>query len=314
VRLLVLTLACAERALPLADLTLAEFAGEYGREVCARELRCGFLDENEIGTCRVWFAAGWDALSDRNYRFDAGAANRCLDGLRALDCKPLSFQHCDGVVTATGARGQPCAEDCAGGLRCDQKTCACVPAAEPPAGKRGLGAACQAGTPDQCGAGLFCKPPGSCQPPSAVGETCFNTAASYAACQPGLVCQGAEYPLGTCDPFVGEGGVCLPLEPCGEGLRCAARGRCMRPLAENSPCMPGDECRDFTLCTDGFCLRPTRTLGELCDPRNDNCSVGYCRAGRCERALALGAACDPKASIKQCRIGSCSRGTCTRCP
>jgi hypothetical protein len=320
---LLLVCGCAERALPLPDppaLTVDEFISGYAQARCERLSRCGFLDDTQQAKCLEYVIDEHAYALEGDFTFEASAAEKCLDRVKALDCKPYRDVFCRGVFVGRRGPGESCRFDCAPGLECGGDSCPPVCMMRPRVSLGDRGAACSDDAAS-CKEGLVCTPDRGCQPPGKEGETCFNTHVYYLTCAEGLVCQGADR-VGRCGPFLKEGDSCTLLDACGDGLLCVGwmapdtPGRCRPPIPEGQPCAPLDECRFYTVCLDGKCTAPNVALGETCAESHDNCATGYCESRICVPALPDGAPCDPSGSYKQCRSTVCqkSTGVCARCP
>jgi hypothetical protein len=222
------------------------------------------------------------AVSRGRARFDADAAHRCVEMLRA---KPMTrqseadtfFSHepCDRVVMGTQADGAPCrySVECADGLAC--------------VGYRpGVDGACK-------------KPPRS-------GEACSGQAYATILNAPAAVlhhpaCErGAWCDAGACRPRTPAGKACTTSEACAEGLACT-RGRCGAPVRVGGACAKNEDCA-FGL----WCDAAGAAAGKCAEKRTEGqpCNVPEACKGRCD----IPAAADAGAARQGRCVAVCGSG------
>jgi hypothetical protein len=87
----------------------------------------------------------------------------------------------------------------------------------------------------------------------------------------------------TCDPFVND--ICL------EGLSCGPEDTCITPRSEGGTCVRVEDCAEGLVCLDSECSPPSQ-LGEKCGS-NPQCADGlYCGdAGECVQRAPAGSTC-----------------------
>jgi hypothetical protein len=271
--------ACAQ---PLAHAALRPYVGDYARCVARVDLLPDEVTRRHTATL---LAAG-------RVRFDADAARRCLEGLRASVCAEPAA--CEAVFVGTTALGAPCfdREECAGDAYCAYRTLE----------------------------GAY-NCPGRCAARVALGESCFGDneacastgAGTHVRCMFDPARSGQRFPFACVDrgplTVVPEGGECAdrgdgsaPFRTCAPGLDCGyvsnASGvvsACIPPAAAGDLCtrycQPGALCEfdntRFTQRCLPFVVRDTE--GGRCVQGNSgaeacNVLLGLdCVAGRCQR-------------------------------
>jgi hypothetical protein len=209
--------------------------------------------------------------------YDANAARRCLDEMKAISCADLFNDDvdmlaplapsCSQVATGTLRLGESCdvyPMFCASG-NCVLETRTCGPAL---------------GCPASCAAAQYCdEAAGGCVPLKADGSACDSDAqcTSPSVCRM-LVC-GAALPDGAaCSENAGcTSGHCL-VNGCGQpfpnGAACAAdrdcsSGACVgdpNALACGPPLPDGSGCKSNAQCTSGNCALRAATGVPTCGP------------------------------------------------
>lgn len=187
------------------------------------------------------------------------------------------------------------------------------------------------GTP--CDASLACVH-------SRFGDSCRTAIARGGVCDPwglrnacadGSVCAFTDT-IGTC---VAAGSV--PGAPCGPsptrcavGLECTIgpdreNEICVRPVSLGGACDPlgtatqcavNSDCAPDATFTMGTCVGPGGSAGASCRATEPRCDAGLAcstatGAGRCQRAVAPGAACDLRTGSTRCTGGGCVRESAT---
>jgi hypothetical protein len=164
---------------------------------------------------------------------------------------------CNAVFTGQVAPGDPCftSWECSGGF-CDDSLDACPGHCQV---LRTKGVVCTADS--ECASGLSCGANGTCLPPAAAGEDCYET-----RCQPGLACVGSQ----CVTPMSGM--VCAQPSDCGSALTCsiqagASTGVCQALVPPGGACVAPVDCQGLQLCIPSYpmniCASPV-DVGAAC--------------------------------------------------
>lgn len=218
---------CAQ---PLAPAALRPYVGDYARCVTRADLLPDAVTRRRTA----------ELLAAGRLRFDADAARRCLDGLRASVCAEPAA--CEAVFVGATPLGAPCIDrgECAGDAWCAYR--------------------------DRDGR-YSC--PGRCTARLPVGEQCFgdNEACSTAGASGRVQCTYDPARSGQSSPFtcVDRG----PLTVVPEGGECADRGDGSAPLRA---CAPGLDC-GYVSNASGVvsACKPPAAAGDFC--------TRYCQPG-----------------------------------
>lgn len=295
-------------------LTVAQFATAYMTALCqgvcmgppmSSTARClAYVGDVVDDSLQASIAAG-------RIKFDAAAAQRCIDGIHTCDATDAPAD-CNKAFIPLVAAGQPCtsARECKdlGGCELDDKGCArcaavlqvgdvCEPNGPPckdsACQETGATHHCQVVAPTAGVPGLpcvsgSCAKPYTCDPATDLCQTAFSlghackltTSDEAPPCAAGLVCTpeaNATSPVGTCEAPGSLG------QPCFTILHAA--------------CSAGLWCRDPLPASGlyGLCIAASKP-GEACESDTD-CQPGlrclYAAAGkRCFAPVAIGAACE----------------------
>jgi hypothetical protein len=304
---------------------------QYGKAGCQARLKAE-LEDSE-------FKYLLDAINAGRVRYDASAAQGCLDKIQGLGCsfettRVLKQPPCDRAFQGSVKLGGNCAvnADCVGASFCKLgDSCPGICTRQQKAG-----ASCEKN--DQCEQGLTCARNGTCTEPSKRGKSCGGGVA--AQCAADLECidaDSAQHKAGTCkgpgDLLVGQlGEACDPTSNrlCVDGLSCAAQNTsnaipsfaCAKPAEADAPCQFGlpTPCPDDQYCDadlsmgqfSGTC-RDLPAAGEAC---TNTLGARACTPGlecdsdqQCHPANRLGQPC---VSNRGCAGGSCVSGKCQR--
>jgi hypothetical protein len=290
---------------------------------CAEYLERAFLSDTQIGALQQAVEAGTVA-------YDAAAAGRCLDSLRAgcrasVSGAELGGPDCDAAFTGTVAEGGGCYldEECVDGLGCDfasgtcPGSCATVDTGAFTCG----GAVCADGEEcffpetgiERCVTEVLQADAGEGQPCGLVEEG--TDTVTRRGCVTGLWCTGDSYQIGTCRAPIAAGASCAGNDRCVAGHVCAG-GSCRAVTVVRTPGGPCDEtmlqvcdpllrlecvagsCTEFT---DGRSGSPCRTgdFGEItCNPG----LVCHRDTTTCGSPKAAGTPC---VADGECASGSC---------
>jgi hypothetical protein len=273
-------------------------------------------------------------------RYDASAAQRCLDEIAAAGCDVFiaaNPESCRETFVGMVEIGGACStsQECAGDAYCADE--ACPADAGTCTARQSSGTECTFG--DQCATGLVCEQ-GLCRLPMAMsGGDC--TEDGGLDCPLGEVCLGADDAmdvLGVCTPWTSlmtrvQGEACdlNQNEFCDPLLSCVVTAiatdgsptfQCRTRVGAGDACQIGfpNQCPDDYYCNapfmpgmaDGTC-EPLPAAGEPClDPPVGLirfCALGlFCTsAGTCAAGVANG---DPCTSSEVCYSGNCVSGTC----
>lgn len=300
---LVLIASCGDGALGIAD-----FPDAFLEAHCSYEVRCGLFQSADA--CRAFYQARTvdspnpeAAQAAGKLRFDAGAAQACLDAYKQASCDATlqtadTFAVCTTITTGTVAQGGSCGfnDECESN-NCQHASCpdacctgTCQPAAPLPGVGQpctlvcadgaycGMDSLCHANLPegaacngarDVCAYGLYCagdtaSTNGACRPLPHTGEACEEGCAMS-----GDVC------ISTCAP-VGFAGASCTTYSCAPGFACT-NALCAALPALGQPCL--DECAGEAWCNAGTCVARLAN-GASCS-RGDLCSSHYCGGGTC---------------------------------
>jgi hypothetical protein len=241
----------------------------------------GVPDPRFASACAAWASAycefhhrcdgfffswtGLDQCEGREQTFcqlTAADPNVTFDEQRVASCQYPS--DCAGTLPVCWPRGSALnGAPCLQGQDCRSGICSGAQATQAVCGVCACGNGC---TADQTCNVLLDG--GTCVPlPRAPGAPC-STGADCGS----TLCVGRDGD-GTCAPYVGEGGVCVPPAAiCDTGLYCASSGRCMAPerVGYDAACGYPVDGGTATFCTTGAsCLvtcRPPADDGQECDP------------------------------------------------
>jgi hypothetical protein len=260
-----------------------EFRDELVTRSCDRDRRCGVIGATEscgVPEALALTAAGPldvpSAISDGRLRFDARAAQDCLDAMASAPCDPAAAAlhlraKCHAVVRPNVATGGACDTDdeCVGG-HCVACRCFAWP---PPGNACTRGAAGCDPTVEYCGGD-----PATCRLHKQAGDDCEEDD----ECAFPLVCRRVDKRI-QCgnlsqlsDGKPCDGGVC------GDDSYCAPSGRCAVRHGENAPCDSPAGCGARLACgqlgADAGVCKPWRDDGEACAdglcPASQTCVPG----------------------------------------
>jgi hypothetical protein len=292
-----------------SGLTAADFPASFARTICRLQARCVHFAAFEEQRCEADERALYDpdldkAIKAGRSQFDAGQAQKCLDGLNAAPCERLSpevRQACLNAVKGTVAPGGQCnwLYECASGLCSPQQPGACpatciAPVAEGGTcpGKNGAGCDDRAGL--RCIASVCSKLHSAGSPCTFDGD-----------CAPAYFCAAT----GLCAVRGNEQASCGADGECATGLYCQlidAGGLCRKKVAQGKPCGEDSahvisvesQCADGLLCkgfsatktslTPGVCSTPA-DVGGACGSGISGCAEGLvCASGKCALPPASG--------------------------
>jgi hypothetical protein len=239
--------------------------------VTDRSLRCGAVTpESALATSQAIIASCTatppPGLAAGRSRFDAPAAQRCLDRVRQATCD-TSLTYCPPVTVGLVPDDGSCFDELGTVIT------------EP-------GTQCQSGS--YCDATATC--PGRCRPRFAIGQPVLSW-------QP---CVEGAFPYeGTCAPLVAIGESCAPT-PGHTAPRWCAGGDCVNGVCvartllapEGSMCIAGTECAYGLRCANRRCI-PIGDVGAPCDSTSNQCKDDLvCGVNRlCQRRPSLGEPC-----------------------
>lgn len=283
-----------------------DFSAQYALALCERSERCDLLAPFLMEQCRerARGVLGDDiprALKEGRLRYDAAAARRCIDGLRAQDCltptpSDATLAACFSALQGTVPPGEPCFDlfECQQGLCGGIADNAC-PSTCPAV--RAEGEECGPLVRADCDvrAGLRCED-FVCVHPGGAGASCKNNL----GCASGFVCV-----KNACVPLRKEREGCSAHSSCVPGLYCGEGDGtvdvCKKRLAEGSRCgeSPGDADAAITgaQCAEGLVCK-----GAGLD------AVGDPVPGTCARASAVGGPCADEPPERQVHVSGCQAG------
>ncbi len=258
-------------------VTIEDLCDQMAAIACDRPDRCcdqaghdydvAACKRGETAECKTAVAK----LTAAGATYDASAASRCLDALRAAStgCGRNEPEGdaveaaCGGVFVGKTALGDKCSEDVA-----------CAPVA---------------------GRQVDCASAGEerrCTLRSRVGEACGNTSSGVVECERGLACK-TEGGAGVCVERAQKGESCEGVS-CAGGLACDFDSRtCVEPPAIGGACTI--TCATGAYCSSGTCVSQ-KALGESCGSSTE-CATRICSGGKCvDNAYADGASCKPLSS------------------
>nr|ASV46902.1 hypothetical protein [uncultured bacterium] len=317
----------------------ASFCGAYAEAVCARQSRCGVLDDAQRGDCvsaetRLCERVN-EAVVAKAVVLDLAAANACVDGLSEWPCvdgrsgRPNACGD-DSLYVANAAIGDVCVfdQDCKEGA-CAQDAGGCATC-------EAFAAEGESCTTRACAAGLYCdesKVKPICVQQGADGTPC----AKHAQCSTGYCNEKSAKGSGAVDTcgYLPLGAECYSERDCGPAAICtlsldddgkvSAFGACIPRGAVGESCTNrrvDDGCQGSATCLGGICIDvPEFSLpvGAECDARDQCVPAAYCalagtknRFGVCSARAAEGAPCDVGHADADCADGlECtSEGTC----
>ena len=300
----ILLLATALTACTSAGQSVTDFYTSFDDTYCAAEVACDRQPDDatcKLALSNVTTSDQATLIADVNagiVKFDAAAANACLDQLMAAPCEHANdWVSClDAAFTGTVPNGGACF---AGG-ECVSQTCevqstscdpstTCCPGTCVADPRIALGAACNANP--SCVDGAFCDVSfGVCVPLVATaGAACDATTGTTSSCVGPLVCipdgPGAE--TGTCLAPAAEGATCSIYAP----IACSdSRDYCSTTTRKCTPqagvglaCSSDVPCQGVAICTNGVCVEKSAP-GAACTPSTtDNACLGLvqCVGGVC---------------------------------
>jgi len=124
-------------------------------------------------------------------------------------------------------------------------------------------------TDPECGTGGICT-----SDRGGVGGTCYHACASSADCRPDRRCVGGVAGRKFCDPPSAVGGTCFVESDCETGLMCAPdpNGHCEKPCATDAECGAGAVCTTDAGGVGGTCYHACMTDAD-CRP-DRHCTGG----------------------------------------
>lgn len=244
-----------------SPLTPSTFGADFEASMCRWATRCNaFVSEAQCRSALVWEELGrfdylTQSVADGRTRFDAGAAERCLDAIEELGC---GYEEIDRVVFEDGMRGAPavCRDVYVGEVR-NYDPCL---ASEECAGENSV---CGYPPPSVC---MEACCVGSCRDlgaPPKVGEACTGSceASAYCAVDP------MTFAFTVCTAKAELGASCEGNVTCADDLYCENdTGRCEQrrrsgESCADAPCVAGLDCYEL----DGARLcRALPDEGERC--------------------------------------------------
>jgi hypothetical protein len=308
-------------------VALAACFGELAQEFMNGE-DCNQLLEKRIANGD--FASLQQAVASGKVTYDGTKMQACLDRLSGAGCKLFTereFAECVAASDGTIAEGGDCNFD----FECKSPAFCKVDAACP--GKcaplQAAGAACT--DDDQCQSGLICTGPGTCEKPSAAGQSCQN--ASATPCEPGLLCFGGDPQAGTpgtcktiAELFSADLGATCNLADgpyCKPGLSCAVESVSATEIVTKCVAAGTSACTISypDMCPTGqYCKHPDQDFNGTCTPLpgdgqpcvSDTC-VAYtrCESGTCRSLQDNGGTCQENDTCysEACVAGKCAADT-----
>ncbi len=253
-----------------------------GEDCSAADVDCAFHLNCEFGTCVNLRPSGGGGAGG-GPALPGGAGEPCQNGC-------IADHHCDPADTDLcvpyPGQGMSCQVErtCGFGSYCELAGLVCKV-------RPGQGAACGVdgftGQAAYCSEGLVCKrtskSEGSCEPPPAIGQPCFNdpetNSPALYSCGIGKRCDASVSPALCVGPLP-PGGDCTSAGLCELGLHCQCddpagndpasclKRSCVSLRYGQQPCgEPGTACHPGFSCTGGLCVpRDSRGLFEAACP------------------------------------------------